>query len=105
MKNKFFNFLNIARKSGNLLIGYNKCEEAIKKNKASFVIVTEELSQNSKDKFKKYCYDRNIKLIDSIKMSELNAYLGSSEIKIVAVTDKSMSRQLINLWNATNENN
>ena len=30
MTNKFYQFLGLTKKSGNLIEGYNKCEEAIK---------------------------------------------------------------------------
>ncbi|MEG0641531.1 MAG: ribosomal L7Ae/L30e/S12e/Gadd45 family protein [Clostridium sp.] len=102
MNSKFYSFLNITRKSGNLLIGYNKCEDAIKHGKMSLVMITEDLSQNSKDKFTKYCCDRNIKIVEEVNKDELNAYLCSKEVKIIGITDKNMSNKLLELWKAAN---
>ncbi|SHH42723.1 Ribosomal protein L7Ae [Clostridium collagenovorans DSM 3089] len=102
MNNKFYNFLNITRKSGNVLIGYNKCEDAIKHGKMKLVMMTEDLSQNSKDKFTKYCYDRDITIIRDMDKEELNAYLCSKEIKIIGITDENMSNKLLDLWRTTN---
>ena len=42
MQNKFLNFLGIAKKSGNLVEGYNACEEDIKRNKVSLCILSKE---------------------------------------------------------------
>ena len=53
MRNKFLSFLGLAKKSGNLLDGYNKCEEIIGKKRVYLVIFSNEISAKSKEKFTK----------------------------------------------------
>ena len=94
MSDKFLQFLGLTKKSGNLLEGYNKCEEALKKNKGFLIIISSELSENSKKKFYKYCSERNIPIIDTYGKLSLSEVLGRKEINVVCVIDKGMSDQL-----------
>lgn len=98
MQNKFLNFLGIAKKSGNLVEGYNACEEEIKRNKVSLCILSKECSENTKEKFKKYCEDRKIQVIVYHDREELGRAIGRSEINVLAVKDDKISSNLIKLW-------
>ncbi|GAA0122091.1 MAG: ribosomal L7Ae/L30e/S12e/Gadd45 family protein [Clostridium argentinense] len=98
MTNKFYQFLGLTKKSGNLIEGYNKCEEAIKKQKVYLVILSLECSENTKDKFKKYCNDREIPLLENLSKSQLGISLGREEINVLCVKNKAMSEKLISLW-------
>jgi ribosomal protein L7Ae-like RNA K-turn-binding protein len=98
MKDKFLRFLSIAKKAGTLIEGYNKCEIAIKSSKVYLAIIADELSPNSKKKFTKYCSDKGIEVIQGVSQEELSLCLGSGNLKIVCVNDKSMSENLLALW-------
>jgi len=50
MKKKTESYLGFAKKSGNLLAGYNTCSAAIKKGKIKLLIVCEDLAENSMEK-------------------------------------------------------
>jgi Ribosomal protein HS6-type (S12/L30/L7a) len=104
MRNKFLQFLSMTKKAGKLVEGYNKSEEAIKGNKGYLVLLSTELSENSKKKFHKYCDDRTIPYIDSYSNRDLGEVIGKSEINVLCVTDEGMGRQLVVL-NGTVDNN
>ncbi|MEG0306869.1 MAG: ribosomal L7Ae/L30e/S12e/Gadd45 family protein [Clostridium sp.] len=98
MQNKFLNFLGIAKKSRNLVEGYNACEDEIKRRKIRLCILSAECSDNTKSKFQKYCNDHNIPIIDGISSDELGPSIGRAEINVLAVKDELMSKNLIKLW-------
>jgi hypothetical protein len=50
--NKFFNFLSIAKKSGNLLEGYSKCDDYRNKTKIYLFIISNDISDKSKENLK-----------------------------------------------------
>jgi ribosomal protein L7Ae-like RNA K-turn-binding protein len=103
MQNKFFQFLGLTKKSGNLVEGYNKCEEIIKKGQVYLAVLSLECAENTKNKFKKYCSDRNIPTIESVSKDELGHCLGRAEINVLCVKDKNMSEKLLQLWNENNQ--
>lgn len=99
MNDKFFQFLGLTKKAGKLIEGYNKCEELVTRGKGYLVILSEECSENTKDKFRRYCERENIVIIEGISNEKLGLSLGRTEINVLCVNDKSMSEKLINLYN------
>ncbi|SHE63367.1 ribosomal L7Ae/L30e/S12e/Gadd45 family protein [Clostridium fallax] len=95
MNNKFYSFLGLVKRSGNLLEGYNRCEENLNKKRIYLFIFSKELSLKSKDKFLKICKDKEIPYIDELSKEELGLSLGRKEINILGVTDKNMAEKLI----------
>lgn len=104
MTNKFLQFLGLTKRSGNLIEGYNKCEEFIKKGKKLYCIVmSNDVSENTKKKFLNYCREYNIPIINEYTKSQLGNILGMSEINIIGVCNKGMSNKLIELWKQEKE--
>ena len=95
MRSKFLNFLGLAKRSGNLLDGYNKCEETIGKKRVYLVIFSNEISAKSKEKFTKKCEKLNIPCIDGFSKEELGFSIGKKEINIVGILDKNMAEKLL----------
>ncbi|MPM47931.1 hypothetical protein SDC9_94652 [bioreactor metagenome] len=103
MQNRFFQFLGLTKKSGNLVEGYNKCEENIKKHGVYLTILSLECAENTKNKFRKYCSDRSIPIIENVSKDDLGHCLGRPEINVLCVKDKNMSERLLQLWNENNQ--
>lgn len=97
MNNKFLQFLGLVKKSGNLIEGYNRCEEILKKKKIYLFIFSTELSINSKEKFVRYCKDKSIPFLENFSKVDLGISLGRSEINILAITEENMAKKLIEL--------
>ena len=95
MRNKFLNFLGLAKRAGNILDGYNKCEEVIGKKKIYLIIFSNELSERSKSKFVKLCEKYQIPYIDGFSKEELGFSIGKKEINIVGIIDKNMAEKLL----------
>ena len=62
--NRFFNFLSIAKKSKNLLEGYSKCDDYRNSTDIYLFVISNDLSDKSKSKFKKHCENKNIPYIE-----------------------------------------
>jgi len=97
--NKFFQFLGIAKKAGKIVSGYNKCEDAITHRKVYLLIISEEVSENTKNKFNNYCLKYKIPVLSGSSKEDMGNYIGSSEINLIGISDKKIADQLIKLWN------
>lgn len=98
MMNKFFNFLKIARKSGNILLGYNRCNELKNKTNIYLFIISKDASPSSKRKFKNYCIANNIKYIEDFSKEELGIAVSMIEVKIIAISDCNIANKLLDLY-------
>ena len=96
--NKFFNFLGLAKRSGNIIEGYSKCDEARNKRAIFLFIISNDASSSTKKKFKNHCLTKNIALIEDFSKEKLGFSIGSEEVKILAITDKNMANKLYTLY-------
>ena len=103
MNNKFFQFLGLTKKAGKLIEGYNQCEEALEHRRGTLIILSEESSTNTKDRFKRLSEKNNIPLLEGMHSEVLGRCLGREEINVLCVNDKKMSDKLLSLWNENNE--
>lgn len=100
MNNKFLQFLGIVKKSGNLTEGYNKCEEIVKIGKAKLIILSDDVSDNTRNKFENYSIRYEVPIIKNGFLSEdLGKILGREKVKVVCVIDYKMSCKLISMLN------
>ncbi|MDU5110043.1 MAG: ribosomal L7Ae/L30e/S12e/Gadd45 family protein [Clostridium sp.] len=95
---KFFNFLGLAKRSGNIIEGYSKCDEARNKKSISLFIISNDASESTKKKFKKHCLAKNIKVIEDFTKEELGNSIGREEVKILAILDSNMANKLSTLY-------
>lgn len=95
MKDKFLQFLGIVKKSGNLVEGYNKCEEIIQKQKLFLVIISTDCSINTKEKFIRLCTNNEVPYVVSYSGENLGNAIGRAEINLLGVLNKNMSDNLL----------
>jgi len=96
--NRFFNFLSIAKKSGNLLEGYSKCDDYRNNTKIYLFIISNDLSDKSKDKFKKHCNEKNIPYIEDFSKEQLGAPIGRKEIMLLGILDSDIAKRMLSLY-------
>jgi ribosomal protein L7Ae-like RNA K-turn-binding protein len=98
MNNKFLQFLGIVKKSGKITEGYNKCEEIIKKGMAKLIILSDDASSNTRNKFENYSTRYDVPIIKNGFLSEdLGKILGREKVKVLCVVDYKMSCKLISI--------
>lgn len=96
--NKFFNFLGLAKRAGNVIEGYSKCDEERNRKSIFLFIISTDASNSTKKKFKNHCLTKNIIFIEDFSKEELGSSIGREEVKILAVTDKNMANKLYTLY-------
>lgn len=92
--NKFFNFLGLAKRSGNLIEGYSKCDEQRNRKNIFLFIISNDASNSTRKKFKNHCILKNVDLIEDFSKEELGDAIGRLEVKVLAVTDQNMAKKL-----------
>jgi ribosomal protein L7Ae-like RNA K-turn-binding protein len=102
MKDKFLQFLGIVKKSGNLVEGYNKCEEIIDKRKLFLLIISTNCSSNTKDKFIRLCINNAVPYVEVYSSEDLGTIIGRAEINLLGVLNKNMSDNLLLLLKEQN---
>lgn len=96
--NKFFSFLGLTKRSGNLIEGYSKCDEERNRKSIFLFIISNDASSSTSKKFKNHCIIKNIKLIEDFSKQELGFAIGREEVKILAITDENMAKKLYTLY-------
>ena len=96
--NKFYNFLGLAKRSGNLLEGYSKCDEQRNRKRIYLFIISNDASSSTKKKFINHCDLKKINVIEDFSKEELGSAIGREEVKVLAVLDKNMADKLMNLY-------
>ncbi|ADL51531.1 50S ribosomal protein L7ae-like protein [Clostridium cellulovorans] len=103
MVNKFYNFLGLVKRSGNLIEGYNRCDEAIKYKKLPLILMSKDVSDNTKKKFLNYSSKSAIKILEGFEKEDLGRAIGRAEIKIVGILDGNMAKKLLELYGCQDE--
>ena len=96
--NRFLNFLSIAKKSGNLLEGYSKCDDYRNNTKIYLFIISNDLSDKSKSKFKKHCNEKDIPYIEDFSKDQLGAPLGRKEVMLLGILDNDIAKKMLALY-------
>lgn len=102
---KFFNFLGLAKRAGNIVEGYSRCDEQRNKKDFFLIIISDDSSNSTRKKFKNHCIAKNIILIEDFSKEELGFAIGREEVKILAITDKNMAEKLMFLYRENSETN
>ncbi|HBM81214.1 MAG: ribosomal L7Ae/L30e/S12e/Gadd45 family protein [Clostridiales bacterium] len=94
---KFYSFLGIIKKSGNLSSGYNTCEIQIKKGKGKMVLVAEDASHGTQDKFVNMCKANNIPFIIHGNKGDIGSSIGKMPTSVIVINDENMSKVVLNM--------
>ena len=102
--NEALNFIGLIKKSGNLLVGYNNCEKAIRSNKKLYlVILARDVSDNTYDLFERLSKTNDIKIIRYFDKKSLGKILGKEEISVIGIKDKNLTNSILNKINSRGE--
>ncbi|MCG8542525.1 MAG: ribosomal L7Ae/L30e/S12e/Gadd45 family protein [Clostridia bacterium] len=99
MKDKILSLLGFAQKSGNLFSGENTCELYIKRNKIKLIIISEDSSLNSKNKFINLCNSRNIPYLIFSNKADLSNAIGKYNRAILGIKDAKFKSKILDLYN------
>ncbi len=94
--NKIYSMLGLARKGGNISIGFDTTKADIEKNKSFLVIIAEDASEKTKENIIFLCRRHNSKYIEFGEMEILGKSLGKKPVSVLSVTDKNIASYILN---------
>ena len=91
----FLGLLGISMKAGKLHIGDGKAADIIRSDKADLIILASDASENTVKRFLNMGKFRNVKTVSACDRYMLGNALGKSFAVVIAVSDKSLSNELV----------
>lgn len=103
MRDKILDLLGFARKSGNLIFGFQLVVKMVERNNVKLVILAKDISLNTEKKFSKVTNIRNVPIIKYSNSDELSKSVGQTKKSILAVTDKKLAKRILEIFNELKE--
>ena len=91
---KILGLIGLAVKAGKICFGADSVENEIKKQKVKLVIVANDASERTKDKFKKLCNQHNIEIIIQEEIENLSKAIGKSNKAIIGIKEENLSKEI-----------
>ena len=98
MLSKFCTMLGFAQKSGNMVSGENTVEMYLPRKKISLVIIAEDASDNTKDKFVQMSSRFQVPYIIWGDRETLSHAIGKYNRAVYGITNKKFSRELRKIY-------
>lgn len=92
--NKTLNLLGIARRAKKLVLGTDNVLNALSSNKIKLILIANDASNTTIDKFEKKAYFYNIPIIKIFSTEQLSKALGVETIKIIGVADQGFAKSI-----------
>ncbi len=90
-KNKILSLLGLCKKSGNLSMGFDACMESVKLKKTQLILMTMDLSDNTKQKFCS-CIDSALICNTDLSMDDIHKTLGKSS-GIISINETGFAKK------------
>lgn len=94
MRSKLESYFGFARKSGNLVAGYDTCIQLMKRNRIKLLIVTEDASEKTREKFLKLAEKNHVRIHVFGKTEELSEMTGMASRNIYGLTDSNFANAI-----------
>ena len=94
INNKVYGLLGLATKAGKIIFGTESCLDMIYKKKVKLIIVAEDSSERTKDKFKKLSTGYKIPIIIAGNIEELSKAIGKSNKAILGIEEPNLSSEI-----------
>ncbi len=86
-------------KAGKVSFGADSVEETIRKKKVKLVILSEESSNRTKEKFKEICKSNEIPVIVYGTIENLSKAIGKNNKAIIGIKDENLSKSILEKYN------
>ena len=94
INNKILGLIGLATRARKVCFGADSVEERINKNKVKMLIVAEDASQRTKDKFNKIAKEKNVPIIIKGDIELLSKTIGKSNKAIIGIEDINLSNEI-----------
>lgn len=95
MINKIYSMIGLAMKAGKIAFGSDMCIEKIKGKAASLIIIAEDTSENTKDKFIKLASLYNINIVIFGEIDLLSKSIGKLNKGVFVVLDMGFGNKIL----------
>ena len=96
---KILGLIGLSAKAGKISFGADSVETQIRKRKINLVIIAENSSERTKDKFKKLSVENDIPYIIVGEIDELSKAIGKSNKAIIGIKDLNLSKEIQKISN------
>ena len=96
---KILGLIGLSAKAGKISFGADSVETQIRKRKINLVIIAENSSERTKDKFKKISQENGIPYIIIGEIDELSKAIGKSNKAIIGIKDLNLSKEIQKISN------
>ena len=86
--------MDYLQKHGKISFGADSVENAIKKKIVKLVIIAEDSSDRTKDKFNRICGEWNIPIIQTADIETLSKIIGKHNKAIIGIQDINLSKEI-----------
>lgn len=95
MRSKLASYMGFARKSRNLLMGFNTCVLAMGRNKIKLLIIAEDISENTGKKIEKEAKKHQVTYRVYGTTDELSEMAGTGGRSIFGITDDNFANVIL----------
>ncbi len=95
--NKVYSLLGLSKRAGKIVSGETACVQAIRSGQAVLVLVTQDASQNTVQKFQNACHHYQIPLCIYGNKEDLGKALGTDIRAVAAITETGFGRKISEL--------
>lgn len=92
--NKIFSMLGLCMKAGKLAYGSDMVEEKIKYKQVSLLIIANDASENTKEKFRRIASQNNLNLYFYSTIEELSQKVGKNNKAVFGIMDKNFAEKI-----------
>ena len=93
-QNKIYGLLGLCSKAGKLTFGTEATEEAILKRNIYFIVIANDSSEKTKNKFKTICERNNINFIIYGTIDENSRAVGKDNKAILGIKDRNLANAI-----------
>lgn len=94
---KILGLLGLAARARKIAFGADSVENELKARKIKVIIVAEDSSKRTKEKFTKLCEQYNIPIIIKGNIDELSKTIGKNNKAIIGIKDINLSNEIIKI--------
>ena len=91
---KILGLLGLSARARKVSFGADSVEQEIKKRKVKLIIIAEDASTRTKDKFKKLSEQYNVPIIIKGKIEELSKSIGKDNKAIIGIKEINLSNEI-----------
>ena len=97
MNSKVYGLLGLAAKSGAVVSGSGACERFLRKSTTPLVVVAEDSSVNTREKFQRAAKNREAEIRVFGTCDALGKYIGKESRSILIITDRGFAKSIMDL--------